>query len=281
MRLCFLILAHKSPAQTIRLISRLQSPNSRFFVHIDKRAPESVYAPISNWAAQRDDVVLTPRHRCYWGQFSLVEASLTCIACALERCDFDYGFLLSGQDYPIKPVHTIFDFMAANCGQQFIESFRLDRENRWSNNEREFQSMNRISWYTTHFRSRRFSIPMHRQMPLGLTPCGGEQWWALSREALIYISAFLQVHPHVLKFFRHSFAPDESIFQTILFNSPFAKNMTHERLHYVDHERPNPAYPRTLDHSDLDRLETSDKLFARKFNNDYFLDLVDQTLLLR
>ena len=283
MRVAFFILMHKNPEQTIRLIERLESPMSTFIVHVDSRAPDKTYKFIDEWAAKRNDVHCAPRHRCYWAGFGIVAASLECARTALRLNErFDYGMLLSGQDYPIKPLGAILEFLTLNRGKQFIETFRLDQSNRWDGQGGAFQPMNRVSWYIVRIRSRRISIPIRRSLPAGLRPCGGSQWWCLSRDSLLYIDDYLTKNPKVLRFFRNVSVPDESLFQTLVYNSPFQPQVLSDDLHYADWERPNPNYPRILDESDLERIRTSNKLFARKFDiarDRRILDLIDEEIL--
>jgi hypothetical protein len=283
MNVVFLILMHKNPAQTIRLIERLESPQSRFVVHVDSRASSAIFQPIVEWAAKRENVYCAKRHRCYWGNFGIVAATLECVQTAQKAWEmFDYAALLSGQDYPIKTTKSIFEFLANNIGKEFIDSFRLDQSNRWSEQTGPYQSMNRVSYYTLNFRSRKLHIPTRRSPPAGLRPYGGSQWWCLSRECLSFIDQFLCDNPKVISFFRNVFIPDEMVFQTVISNSCFGEAISPD-LHYLDWARPNPFPPRTLDISDFDRLCSSDKLFARKFDVDKditILDLIDREILL-
>ena len=54
--------------------------------------------------------------------------------------------------------------------------------------------------------------------------------------------------------------------QTMLGNSPFAAKISSVPVHYIDWERPNPKYPRTLDDEDFVRLAAAPELFARKLH---------------
>jgi hypothetical protein len=282
MKIAFLILMHKNPEQTIRLIERLDSPTSSFIVHVDRRASMEVFQPIAEWAADRDRVCCTRRYPCRWGQFGIVAATFECIRTALTLSDaFDYAILLSGQDYPIKPLSTIFAFLDAQRGKQFIETFPLDQDNRWSAATGAFQAMNRIAWYHLAFRGRRLHVPIRRQLPAGLKPYGGSQWWGLTRDCLVDLHDFLNRNPRVLRYFKNVFIPDECFFQTLVSNSRFGGEVVADDLHYTDWTRPNPWPPRILDASDFERICSSKKLFARKFDDargSEVLDLIDREL---
>jgi Core-2/I-Branching enzyme len=283
-QIVFLILAHKNPEQVIRLIERLESSQSRFVVHVDRRSFDAVHSVISDWAANRTDVILAARHRCYWGDFGIVAGTLECVRTALTVYGrFDYGMLLSGQDYPIKPLSSIFDYLTITRGKQFIESFRLDEtQNRWTTQSGQFEATARYSWYIARFRSRRLPIPIRRSLPAGLKPCAGCQWWCLTREALEFVSGYLDKSPKALRFFKHVSIPDETVFQTVLYSSPFQKDVISDDMHYSDWDRPNPLYPRVFEEADLEQLRATPKLFARKFDitrGTGIFDLIDRELL--
>jgi len=80
-----------------------------------------------------------------------------------------------------------------------------------------------------------------------------------------------------VRFFRHVLIPDELFFQTIVMNSRFRDDVVNDTLHYVDWDAdPGPAI---LTVADVDRIETSGKLFARKFDvavDSEVLDLLDE-----
>lgn len=283
MRLAYLVLMHGKPEQAARLIGRLQNPTSTFIVHVDAKAPQSVFDYMQKWSAPYKNVHLTKRHRCYWGGFGIVAATIECIRSALLYDPaFDYAFLLSGQDYPIKPLSHITAYLRRHR-KQFIESFRLDRPNRWTDAGHAYQAMNRISWYTVAVRSHFIRVPVKRVLPDGLSPFGGSQWWCLSRQCLKYVDEVVRARPDIVRYFRRTFVPDELFFQTIMSNSPFGGQATGDDLRYIDFVRPNPHYPRTFGVEDFDRILASPKLFARKFDlsrDEEILDRIDREILI-
>ncbi len=283
MVVAYLILAHAHPEQVIRMMEALRASGATFAVHVDARADDSVMTSLREYAAGHTDVLLTERQRCYWGTYALVQATLECIGVLLASGRaFDYAVLLSGQDYPIKSPERIAAFFEANKGTVLIEAFPLDAPNRWTPQGGRFQAMARVKRYTLNLRSRVLQLPLPRRFPLSWRPHGGSQWWALSREALEWMMATLHAEPQVARYFRHTFIPDEAMFQTMLANSPFAARVSAEALHYIDWERPNPKYPRTLDDEDFERLAASEALFARKMHPERSAGLlrrVDRELL--
>ncbi|RYZ93136.1 MAG: glycosyl transferase, partial [Sphingobacteriaceae bacterium] len=59
--------------------------------------------------------------------------------------------------------------------------------------------------------------------------------------------------------------PDEFIFQTLLYNSKFKADMVDDDLRYIDWSG-GGASPKTLVMEDAEKLITSGKFFARKFD---------------
>jgi len=114
-----------------------------------------------------------------------------------------------------------------------------------------------------------------------MIPVGRSQWFTITGESAAYILTYLRDEKWITNYFKLSWAPDEIIFHTILFNSPFKENMTGDNLCYVDWSK-GGASPKTLDMEDAGKLVAADKLFARKFhpdNSKALLDYIDSTLL--
>jgi len=283
MAIAYLIMGHRHPDHILKLIGSLRDSTSFFVIHIDKRASDSVYAPLRDYAARDPDVFLAERIRCYWGGFGIANATIECMKMAVKtNRDFDYAILLSGQDYPIKGTGQIAEFFEKNKGKEFIEFFPLAKPNRWSDFAGYYQAMKRVQYWTFYIRSRTIHVGLRRKFPLGWEPHGGSQWWCLSRECILYIEAFVRKNPGFVRYFKHVFIADECLFHTILSNSAFRDRIVSDDLRYIDTQHPNPGNPRTLEASDFESLRQSPKLFARKFDPDRSkecLDRIDAELL--
>jgi Core-2/I-Branching enzyme len=278
MKVAYLIMGHRDPAQILRLVDALRDSAAFFVIHIDRRAGESVFAPLREFAATRSNVFLARRVRCYWGSFGIADAMIQSVRCAVESgLHFDYAILLSAQDYPIKNAEQIKEFLERNRGAEFIEAFELEKPNRWTTYGGPFQSMNRVEYWTIFVGSRHYHFRIPRRFPFGWKPFGGSQWWGLTRECILFLDETFRTKPEVLRYYRHTFIPDESLFQTVIANEPrFFGRIVDNHLRHIDWERPNPRMPRTLNMDDLDRLRNSPKLFARKFDIERSAELLDR-----
>jgi len=282
MKIAFVIVAHKFPEQIVRLIRSL-SPEAHYFIHIDRRA-KAVFTEAQRLLENTPNVFLVEkRYPCYWGQFNIVNATLECLRTISKKGEkYDYAVLISGQDYPIKPVSEIKLFLERNRGRQFIEAFPLMEPNRWTNQDGAYQATRRVLNWHFFFRSHRIHLPLQREIPNSLVPYGGSQWWALTRECVDYLIDYVDTHPNVVNYFKNTFIPDELFFQTLVCNSPFRREVSGYSLSYVNWLNPNPTSPRVLTTEDFEALRKSDCLFARKFDpnrSEKLLKLVDQKLL--
>jgi hypothetical protein len=274
--LAYLISAYKNLGQVSRLIRRLDAPGALFLVHVDKKTNDSDYDALVDELRDLKSVAFLERHRCHWGGFGHVRATLKGIDWLVTRgTRFDYLVLLTGQDYPIKPNAFIKRFFAARQGKSFM-LFDLLPTEWWSPRG----GLDRIEYAHLRFYDHHARVPVKRSFPKDLKPYGGGAYWSLSHDAVEYVSRFVRDRPDVVRFFKQVDIPDEIFFQTIVLNSPLAETIVNDHLRYIDWTRgPRPAL---LETSDFEALARSPSLFARKFDvqhDEQILDLIDKGLL--
>jgi Core-2/I-Branching enzyme len=278
MRIDYLIRAHTAPEQLARLVGRLDEGEARFYIHVNSLTDDAVFTAMQQGLRGRDNVVWLPRVECYWGGFSLLQATLVGIEAILASGDLpDHAFLLSGQDYPLRPPREIEAFLEARRGRNLLHYFSLPAEE-WAG---EGGGLNRVRWpyfERIRYKTRLLRLPIPRRFPQGLEPYGGMALWALTGDALAAVMRFVAERPDVLRFFRRTKMPDELFFQTVLLNGPRATTVENELIHYLDWSD-GSAHPATLRAADLPKLRASGKLFARKFDasvDSEILDLLDR-----
>lgn len=229
MNLAYLILAHNNPNHLQKLIKALDNPDVHFFVHIDRKKD---ILPFQNQISSNKVTFISERTTIFWGEFSIVQATIDLIRAALSKRKFDYLILISGSDYPLKNAQYIKEFFQINKGSQFITSVAMP-------NEKAGKGLNRLYEYQITFPSNHIILRAIKriinfiinkilrwrrdyQKVLGdLKPYAGSQWWALSGDACSYILNFIEKRPKVVSFFQNTLVPDESFFHTILGNSHF------------------------------------------------------------
>ncbi len=125
MKVAFLILNHRGAPQLMRLIAALRHdlPDCLVVVHHDKFAtdiPQHALADFENtW-------LLTSREPIRWGDFALVSAIWESLQWMLENLQFDWVQLLSGQDYPIKPLTDFPKYLATSGTDAFVRADPID-----------------------------------------------------------------------------------------------------------------------------------------------------------
>jgi hypothetical protein len=275
-RLAYLVSAYKNLGQVGRLARRLDSGDSVFLVHVDRKTEDAQYLALVNEVADLPSVHFLERHTCHWGGFGHVRATLKGIDWLVGRSvPFDYLVLLTGQDYPIKSNTSIDRFFAEHQGRSFMLVDSLPTE-WWSPQG----GLGRIEYRHLRIYGHHLRLPLKRRFPEGLQPYGGGAYWCLSREAVEYVSRFVAERPDVVTFFKHVDIPDEIFFQTVLMNSEFAHTVVNDHLRYIDWTRGRS--PAILETTDFEALARSPKLFARKFDvehDEQILKLIDDRLL--
>lgn len=285
-RVIYFVASHTNPDQVARLISRLRrdSPTSFVLVHHDES--QSHLAP-ERFADDAHVAVIPSALEVEWGGFSQVEMVLRGIETLIaSKREFDWLVLLSGQDYPIRPIAD-FESDLARLGDGAIAYeeqtrlldryrlswYRLPRrfENRFTNAL--FSRLSRLNERQpfVRFVSGRVGCrlgvrPFRSPFAGSLQPYKGTTWWTLSRRCVEYVREFVRDNPSFVDWYRHrTLMPDESFFQTILFNAGSFR-LRNDDGRYVRWDPPDAASPVTLRTEDLAALLRSGKYFGRKFD---------------
>jgi hypothetical protein len=244
-------------------------------VHLDKRAGDATYSVALGVLGEVADVVFVEREPCYWGDFSLVRATLKALNAALSLTPApDHFVLLSGQDYPIKSAPYIERFFEEHRQNVFMRHFRLPYEPWPSGGSR------RIERWHVRVGRRHVALPLRRRFPDGYEPYGGSQFWSLPREAAAYVSRFAREEASFVRFFEHVYIPDELFFPTMLLNSSFRDHVLNDNLRHIEWTPSDDGGgPKVWLTEDFAKLADSSKLFARKFDatvDQGILDLLDR-----
>ena len=301
MRIAYIILAHNSPEQLVRLIFKLNTDDVSFFIHIDKKTDKTIYSQIFNQLNKLPNVFFVKRYNSYWGSFNLVKATLEAInLIGKTGLEFDYVIFLSGQDYLIKTNAYIKRFLQEKQGKEFIEYFPLP-DNQWKEG-----GLIRIEYWHIYWNDQYFCIPekqefkspivsllysflilplvKKRKLPEGFAIYGGSQFWCLTGECIKWINIFVKQNPKFVKRFNYTYCTDEIFFQTLILNSPFKDKVVNDNLKYIDWGGDINAYhPIILEKKDFEKIRQSEKLFARKFDQSKdsdILDMIDKMILL-
>jgi hypothetical protein len=302
---CYFVQSHRDPEQICRLVRTLRrgSPRAPLVVWHDFARCDLDESPLrelpgvhllrSSWAQVR-------------GSFACQTQPYLAVVDWLEREGIAYDWLvnLTAQDYPVQPLSASEAFLAAAACDGFLRYWDVrSPASPWSRRKARARY-----WY----RYRRLPPgaepwlralrPVTRLLPLhfyldygpllgtrllrapfhaGFRCYGGWAFFSLRRRAVLYLRDFLAENPRVLRHYRTTVAPEESIVQTVLVNSG-RFNLVDDDLRYIDYSRAYKGAPRTLTSADLPLLATGRYHFARKFDwgiDREVLDRIDRELL--
>ena len=295
MRHAYLIIAHSGWEQLKLLIRCLDSDNTDIYIHIDKKAVNVPVTDIKN-TTRKSNVEIFSEYKVYWGSFELVQVELLLFKKASEK-HYDYYHLISGADLPIKPKSHIDAFFEKNSGYEFIH-FDTDERLR---TDKELGRRTRLYHFFQNYR-RRYKLFVVSNFFTVLERCllvaqlflhidrtkkhpdfqvrYGSQWFSITDELVQYI---LSQEALINDVFRYTNCADELFIQSLVYNSEFKNRLydrnfdddVHSNMRLIDmKERGNNGNPYTWRDSDWNEIQSSDCLFARKFNIDVDKEIV-------
>ncbi len=279
MRIACIIMAHKGPQQIERFLKKFSGLPFDFYIHVDKKTDKSTFEYL---AGIPQVYFIIKRIRVRWASYSYIAAILSSLRqiCNSE-INYDFISIMSGQDYPIKPVKDFYQLLERNPGRNFIS---YDEDEEWWSH-----AITRITKYhftNFGFRGRyRFQFLLNAVLPLRKFPLpyklyGGPRsmCMTLSYECARYVLAFIDSNKKLRRFVRFTWGPDEFIVPTLIMNSSFNHTVINNNFYYIDWSE-GGVNPKTLQSEDYSLLLSSDKLFARKFDitkDSSILDMLDK-----
>ena len=226
MRIGFIVIAHEAPGPLVELAQCLTSEGDSAVIHYDLRSSGEHFGALERAFSADRNILLAQRVACGWGEYSLVEATLNGLKTLVgSGKEFDYVYLMSGADLPLKPIATLRAFLGHHLGKktEFIQSFPM-KDRKWivAGLEKErfiyrhfFNERRHPVYFKMSLQTQRF-LGIKRKPPSQVDICLGSQWWCLRWETCIAMLNFIENNPEVDRFFRTTWIPDESYFQTIV-----------------------------------------------------------------
>jgi hypothetical protein len=291
----YLVTSYKQPAQVLRLARTLRagSAGAAIVVHHDDRRSSVDRRELEALGVE----LLEPPSVVEWGEPSQLMMVLRCLRSLLAGVEFDWVVLLSGQDYPIRPVGDIERSLAGAIADAFVEARPVERSDDDEFVRRYYCGWRRVSPPAARLAriAARTRLAHVRAMPTGSwvgvptrrTPFGpglvchrGSDWFTLSRRAVEAIDRFTTDRPEVLDHYRRTLIPTESFVQTVLANDPSIRRSGDYRR-FMIWDPPPARAPRVLRTGDLDAILGSSADFARKFDetvDSAVLDEIDRSV---
>lgn len=301
MKFCYFIQSHKNPEQICRLVQVIKksSPNSQVLINHNFSSSHLDLTSLSNFSGidliKRDE----PIRR---GDSSILEIYLDAIDWLFKHdYDFDWLICLSGQDYPTQPLSEIENFLSRTEYDAFIR-YRdlLLEETSWSKKNRKryfaqyiplpewtsssLSKLREIERYTPILIQWQYSLIGMKTKTLFSNKFRcyrGWYWSTLSKECAEFLKDYLREHPEVLRYYKKTLAPEESLIPTVLVNSE-RFNICNDDKRYYDYPSELKGYGRVLTVEDYSKITNGEFHFARKFDikqDSKILDMLDAKVL--
>lgn len=271
-KIAFILLCHKDPEAIINQAEQLTAAGDYMAIHFDASAKQEHFDRISAALSGNPNVVFAKKRiKCGWGEWSLVQATLYAVEAAEEAfARATHFYMLSGDCMAVKSAKYIHEYLDDNDAD-FIESFDYF-ESDWIKTGMKEERLIYRHFFNERNHKKLFYASVNAQKKLGLTReipgdlqmMIGSQWWCLRRRTMEWLLDFIRERHDVMRFFRTTWIPDETFFQTIvrhLIPEPEIRTRTLTFLMFSDYGMPVTFYD---DHYDL--LLSQDYLFARKIS---------------
>ena len=289
-----MVVSHRNPDQVLRLVSVLrESPRAEVLVRHDPRWEPIDEAALESLGARslHDDVDFE------WGGWSQLQTLVGVLERTAAEVDPDWLLVLSGQDYPLRPMQAIEDGLAAEEHDALLgHAWELDVRRRPQPPDEEFFLRYAYRHYPApagapHLPKlvrplaylREYPAPLRPQLGLrrarlpfdgGFRCFVSADWLTLNRASVAAVLVAAHERGRLMRYYRRVAIPSESFFATVLLND-HSLSVARDNRRFVSFERPGAPHPETLTSADLDRLIASGSDFARKFDVEVDPEVLD------
>jgi len=268
----------------IRQIVEYFDADFDFFIHVDKKCKEK-------YALKNTSHMHVYRiYKVFWGGLSHTKAISFLMREAINKGSYDYFHLITGSDFPTKPLPEFKRFFEQHNGQNFIEYSKLPTPKLGG-----LGGLRRINFYwlgIDNFDKRKwlmwiFNGCVVRMQELlkfkrsfrffdGKIYCGGT-YWSLHVKAVQTILDYMEKNPEYVKRFKYTFCSETIMLHTILLNLSDILPQN-KSLRYTSWAHAKSSSPNTLTLKDYSNIAQSGCFFARKVNREESKELLDKLL---
>lgn len=288
MKIAYLIVAHNHFDILEKTIRFLDSSHADFFIHVDKKYSNVNFEKIKS-TSKKSQIYFVPSINIQWGGYSQIKCTLSLLEEAYKN-HYDFYYLLSGVDFPIKSKKYIEDFTEKNLDKNFVD---------FENDKIFEQYLNRIQYYyifqdinINNYKLKKILTSLDNKLVTiqkllhikrisnDMLPYiqKGCNWFAINKCLVNKIIRNSNLIHHLCKYSR---CADEIFLQTMVLyfnleNTIYKyrrKNNSANALHYIDWNRGTPYI---FEENDVEELLNApeDCLFARKFDSIEVIDKI-------
>lgn len=263
MRVAYLILAHADPKMLALLVKTVAAPNSAVFVHIDQKSDIDSFSDI-----KENVEYIESRIPIYWGHSSIASASIKLLEHAHKIGGFDYYHLMSGADYPIKPMSEFYDFLKINNRKSYIYSKSCEISPEGKKRVSSPYIIEERTTYSVMLQKAVFffyrSLSIRRPAPKDVNFLIGENWFTIHKSVVPGLLAMWH-RPDMKKFFSKTYLAEEIFFPTGINAVGGDGEVVNHSLKATKWS--GEPHPKTLELGDMADILGTDAFFARKFSS--------------
>lgn len=290
MKQAVLILLHKDIEQVARLVGYFQGCCD-IFLHVDKDCRLSVEER-NYLVSLRGVVAVYQKYHVNWAGFSMLKTEMFLLRKAMGLSKFRYVHLLSGSDYPIKPLSHFLEFFGSS-DKEFVSCRHLPNPGTDRNTFSRLQYIFLADYLKVRCDSdaerlwilarKLANYGIRRRVPDEFQHLyNGSQWFSLTRKTVSLLIEYTNCHPSFYHRMRFSYAPEETYVNTVVRNLVKEENVSVSNLRYIRWPFVNAQHPTVLGERDFFAVATSEAMFMRKVDchsGSPFLCRVDDMLL--
>jgi hypothetical protein len=191
--------------------------------------------------------------------------------------DLSWVLVISGQDYPTRPMQSIEEDLAQSTKDAYLRYFRVDAHpghdvHPWQQLTRR-RYLRKLRLPGTHR-----SVPFPRRHPFDgkkLSLYVGDQWLNLGAAAVHHVLEQQERLPQVARYFNRCSIPDEGFLPTLLLNNAQHLQVQDDRRRYIPWTK-GQRHPAFLELSDVEKAAASTDLFARKVDTERTPEVLDE-----
>lgn len=272
-----LVIAHKNIDQVIQLTRKL-TPEFKVIIHFDKKITVT-----SKQKGELDELNAEyfSKIDVNWGSWSIGQVAVELMKKAMEDPTITHIHLISGQDWPLKPVEEIKAFYENN-DNIYLRYYKADvkkgRDNalNWQKFYYNYDRINRKSLFgkiynrLSTWTQQILRVNKFKDLGIDLEIYTGANWCDLPRDAVEYCLNYFDTHENFRQMLKTGSFSDEFWVQTIICNAPQFKSWLKYDYHrFIKWEHIHNSFPAILDERDYADIKESNAMFGRKFESPY------------
>ena len=272
----YLIVAHNQFNLLKKQIKLIDYPLNDIYLHIDKKVKDFDFEEIKG-IVKKSKLHIVSRNKVGWGGYSQIKTTIDMLEYAIKN-KYEYYHFISGVDLPIKTQEYIHEFFDVNRGMEFISfddltySHQYDERIKYWWYLQEIEKQNKLALILNRGIAKIQSIlNINRIKDIDFKLQKGANWFSITHDLAMYV---VEKKEWIEKNFKYSHCADEIFLQTIIINSKY-KNRLYPKgnMRLIDWERGNPYIWK---YNDFESIINSDKIFARKFNEDVDKEIINK-----